>query len=91
MGTVVIKIKIMPESPETDLKKIKEIAGHKIKELSEKAKLHETVEEPIAFGIKALILTIIWPEEKSPDLLEEAIRSISKINSAEIIDVRRLL
>ncbi len=91
MGMVVIKIKIMPESPETDLKKIEKTAEDKIKSLDKVAKVHEIQEEPIAFGLVAVIITLLWPEDKNPDLLEEAMRGIADVNSAEIIDVRRLL
>ena len=84
MGSVVMKIKVMPESPETNLENIK-------KEIGEKLKIHEIVEEPVAFGLKAIIVTLIWPEDKNPDLAEDTIKEIEGVNSVEVIDARRLL
>lgn len=87
MATSILKIKIMPASPETDLEKIKEEAKKEIEKLS--AKLHGTETEPIAFGLKALILTILWPEDKALDLIESALGKIEDVNSVQVIDFRR--
>lgn len=83
-GNVVMKVKVMPESPETDLESIE-------KEIREKAEVHKIEEQPIAFGLKAIIATVVWPEDESPDILEDEIMKIEGVNSVEIIDVRRLL
>jgi len=84
-----MKIKLMPESPETDLKKIEENVRKVIDGFG--VKLHELEKQAIAFGLIALIITVVWPEEKDPDLLENALRSITDVQSVEITDVRRLL
>jgi elongation factor 1-beta len=84
MAKVVMKLKVMPESLETDLEKIKE-------EIKTKAEIHEISEEPIAFGLKAILITVIWPEDKNPDTLESSIKEIRGVNSVEVFDVRRLL
>jgi elongation factor 1-beta len=87
MAIVAVKIRLMPVSPDTDLEKIKVEAEKRINQLD--AKVHASEIEPIAFGLKALMLTLIWPEEKNPDLLENAMKSIDQVESAEIVDVRR--
>ncbi|MEM4153130.1 MAG: elongation factor 1-beta [Candidatus Pacearchaeota archaeon] len=89
MAMSILKIKIMPVSPETDLEKIKEAARKDIEELG--AKLHNTEMEPIAFGLKALILTILWPEDKELDLIENALGKIEDVNSVQVIDFRRAI
>jgi elongation factor 1-beta len=83
-SNVVMKVKVMPESPETDLESIKQ-------EIKEKADVHEIVEQPVAFGLVALIVTIVWPEDTDPDLLEDALMKIEGVSSIEVLDVRRLL
>lgn len=87
MGVVAIKMKIMPASPETDMKKLEE----KIKEELEKEDVkNPSFEiEPIAFGLKALIVLFGWPEEKELEKMEEKLRKVENVNSAEIIDMRR--
>lgn len=84
---IAIKVKIMPSSPKSDLLKIKNEAEKKIKKLG--ASLHSSSQEDIAFGLKALILLIAWPEDKSPEELETQLSSLNDIKSAQIIDVRR--
>lgn len=84
---IAIKVKIMPSSPESDLLKIKDEAEKKIKKLG--ASLHSSSQEDVAFGLKALILVIAWPEDKSPDELETQLSSLEGIKSAQIVDVRR--
>lgn len=88
MAIVAIKLRIMPVSPETDLEKIRIELEKRVEKLE--ARLNSTEIEPIAFGLRALIATILWPENKEPDLLENAIRSIEDVESAEIIDVTRV-
>ena len=82
-----LKIKIMPESLESNLDNIKEQAEKKIISLGGKLDKAET--EDIAFGLKALILTIAWPEKKDTDEAENILSEISGIGSVQIIDYRR--
>ncbi len=89
MAIAALKIKIMPESPDTDLERIKKEAEGRIIRLG--AKLHSAEEEDIAFGLRALILTIAWPEEGEQSEIEDSLRSIDGVQSAEIIDFRRAL
>jgi translation elongation factor aEF-1 beta len=88
MGVAALKIKIMPESAETDLSSLAE----DIKKKLEKAgaiKINNTEEEPIAFGLKAVIITLAWPEEKETDLALNAARKNKEVKSAEVLDYRR--
>jgi translation elongation factor aEF-1 beta len=87
-GVIGVKIKIMPTSPEANLKKIEESA----KKIVEEDKGHnmEYSIEPIAFGLKAIIAFFQWPEEKSLEELEEKFRQIENVNSIQIIDMRKI-
>lgn len=87
MALAFIKMRIMPESPESDLQVIKKECEEKFLEVG--AKIHSAEEEPIAFGLKAIIFTISWPEEKNQSIVEDAINQVKSIQSSEIIDFRR--
>ena len=89
MGHINLRIKIMPASPSTDLNKIEE----SVKKIVEKegGKGCIFVQEPIAFGLKAVIVTFIYPEEKEIDPLEAHLAKIKDVNSVQIIDMRRAL
>jgi len=89
MGTVLIKIKIMPESPDTDLKAIEEKAEQIIKQ--NKGQTHKSETEPVAFGLNALILTLALDESESIDNIENKLKEIEKVSSAEVIDFRRAI
>lgn len=87
MGVVALKIKIMPESVGTDLEEIKS----KIKKSLEKAgaiKIHPIETQEIAFGLKALIVTLAWPESMETEKAEAACK-VENVSSVEIIDYRR--
>jgi len=88
MGTVGVKIKVMPSSPETNLEEIKK----KIRDLVEKngGKNRDYTEEPIAFGLKAIISFFEWPEEKELDELEDKIKKVKNVNSEQVIDMRKI-
>jgi len=89
MGEVAIKIKIMPESTETDLEKVEEDIREKLKKNNVKNPQFEI--QPIAFGLKALIVLFAWPEEKEFEEFEEKIRKTKGVSSVEIIDMRRAI
>ena len=46
-------------------------------------------EEPIAFGLKAIIALFAWPEEKELESLENELKDIEGVNSIQVIDIRR--
>ncbi|HIH74657.1 MAG TPA: elongation factor 1-beta [Methanosarcina sp.] len=88
MGDVAAKIKIMPEGVETDLVELKD----KIKAvIPAGAQLHgDVVEEPIAFGLKALIVTLIVnDEEGGTEPAEEAFAKVPGVENVQVVDVYR--
>ncbi len=87
MGTAAVKVKIMPESPMSNLKSIKEKAEEIIKK--EGGGGANFIEEPIAFGLKAIFASFAWPEEKGLDELEKKLGKIKDVKSAEVSDIRR--
>ncbi len=89
MGSINVKIKIMPSSPETDLEKLKE----KIKVVVEKidGKGCKFEEEPIAFGLKAVMTYFICAEDQELDTLEKELGEIKNVNSVQVLDIRRTL
>ena len=48
-------------------------------------------QEPIAFGLEALIAFFAWPEELELESLEEEINALEKVSSVQVIDMRRAL
>ncbi len=89
MGVVGVKMKIMPSSPSANLEEIKQ----NLRELIEKSggRNNTYSEEPVAFGLKAIISVFEWPEEKELEELEENLRNVENVNSVQMIDIRRLL
>ncbi len=84
---VVIIVKLMPESPESDLEAIRKAARSTLE--PEGAKNISFEERPIAFGLKALIVKMDMPEEKGTDLVENKLATIKGISSVTIEDYRR--
>jgi len=89
MSIVAVKIKIMPDSPETDIMKIEK----NVKSILEKngVKNPNFEVQPIAFGLNALIIMFGWPEEKELEGLEEELKEIKEIGSVQVIDIRRAI
>ena len=89
MAQVVITLKIMPESPETNLKLIESKAKKEIKKFSNSEQTKTEI-EPIAFGLKAVKIMFVMDEAKgSTEELENKIKEIEGVNSVEVVDVRR--
>jgi len=89
MGTALLKIKIMPESPKTNLDEIQKKAQDII--IKNKGQSPRFEKEPIAFGLIALIATFAIDESLSTDIFEEKLQSIKNVRSANIIDFRRAI
>jgi elongation factor 1-beta len=89
MGTIGVKIKIMPDSPEVDMEKLKGT----VKALVEKkgGRNREYMIEPVAFGLMSLTAFFEWPEEKALEELEEHIQKIKNVSSTQVLDMRRLI
>jgi len=87
-GVVGIKYRIMPSSPEIDLEQIKK----KIRTFLEKkgANRIEFSEEPIAFGLKAIVAFFQYDEDAGTEHLEEPLKSIKNVQSIQMIDIRKI-
>ena len=82
-------MKIMPKSPEANLNNIQKGIEQILNRKNIKNFKFEI--QPIAFGLKALIVLFGWPEEEELNTLEENIQKISEVGSLEILDMRRAI
>ncbi len=87
MATVIIMVKIMPESLSTNLSDIKKETANFL--ISEGAKNISSEKKPIAFGLKALFITFTFPEEKGIEMVEQKLLEIKGVSSVTIEDYRR--
>ncbi len=90
MAQVVVTLKIMPDGPNADLKKIENSSKEKITKFG--GEVGKVEIEPIAFGLNAIKLFFVMDESKgSTESLEDEILGIHGVNSVEILDVRRAI
>jgi len=88
MGRVVASIKIFPEDIIVGVDQIKEEIE---KSLPKDVQVYKFVEEPIAFGLVALIAHIILPESEGQlDKVENILREVKGVGQIEVILVRRI-
>ncbi|NIR87300.1 elongation factor 1-beta [Candidatus Bathyarchaeota archaeon] len=89
MAKVLVSIKIFPSDITTDLNQLKKKIE---KQLPKYASVYKFNEEPIAFGLTALITHIIIPEEKPSalDEVEKQLQKIDEISQTETQMVRRI-
>lgn len=88
MGEVVAVLKVMPDSPEVDLAELR-------KELEQAiptgANLQGIDEENVAFGLKALMVTIMMEDvEGGTDTVQESLEGIPHVQSVQVTDVGRV-
>ncbi len=85
MGEVSLTMKVMPEGKDVDLDEMKE-------EIKSQLDPHEIKEEEVAFGLKALIVVKVIPEEEGdPDDVEEKLSNIDNVKNVKVVDQRRLM
>ncbi len=87
MGFTAVQMKLMPDSPGADLTAIEKKAEEII------VSMHKTLvkveEQPIAFGLKAIILSFAWNDEIDTEKLEAELQKIEHVSSVETLDVRK--
>ena len=89
MGRIVIAYKIFPSESTVDLELLKE----KIKtQLSDIASIQKFVEEPIAFGLCALIVNMVLPEDVEGilDKTEKRLTEMEEVGQIQTLGVNRL-
>jgi elongation factor 1-beta len=90
MADVIVTLKVMPESPETDLSEIQGKVEHLVKEFG--GEVGKVEEEPVGYGLKAMKFFFVMPEDiGSTEDLEEQIQQLDGVNSVEVTDVRRAI
>mgnify|MGYP006270413935 CR=1 FL=1 len=89
MGEVIIGFKIYPTGIEIDLEQLRGEIG---KALPSQARVNMSRFEPIAFGLNALLMDIIVPEQGDlVDKVEEVIRANANVENVEVLSQRRVL
>ena len=87
-GIVGVKVKLMPESPSTDLAEIEAEAKRIVEESGGTNKEYSI--EPIAFGLKAVIVFFFYDEAGDTSEIEEKLSKIKNVQSAQTIDLRKV-
>ncbi|MEF8853829.1 MAG: elongation factor 1-beta [Haloarculaceae archaeon] len=88
MSKVAAQIKVMPESPDVDLDALEEQLESV---LPEGAKINGFERDDVAFGLVALLPTVIVPDDAGgTDAVEEAFTDLDDVESVEVQSVGRL-
>lgn len=88
MGKVAAKLKVMPEDPEADLDVLQE---HLEDTLPEGAKINGFERDDVAFGLVALLPTVIIPDDAGgTEAVEEAFSSVEAVESVAVQNVGRV-
>ncbi len=88
MGRVVATIKLFPEDIIIGVDRIKQAIE---RELPNDVTIHKLVEEPIAFGLVALIAHLVIPEEEGRlEAVENTLQTIKGVGQIEVLLVRRV-
>ena len=90
MAEVVVTVRLMPESPDQDLKILEEKSKIAIENFGGEVGKVDIV--PVGFGLNSLNLIFVMDESiGSTDELEKELTGIIGVESVEIIDVRRAI
>ena len=88
MAKIIASLKILPIDVNIDLNLLR---GEVEKTLPENTSIYKFEEDPIAFGLVALIAHILLPEEgEDIDKIEKAIMDLKEVSQLETLMVRRV-
>ena len=89
MAKVLVSMKIFPTGTDIDLNQLKQEIE---KTMPADSSVYKFAEEPVAFGLIALIAHILLPEDKSGGLdeIENNIQKVEGVSQIQMIAVRRV-
>lgn len=88
MGDVATQVKVMPNSPDVDLD---DLEARLTEALPEGAELNDTGREDVAFGLTALIVMVVVPDDAGgTEAVESAFEGVENVESVSIENVTRL-
>ena len=88
MGSYVIRLKLLPEDTTTDHQKIVDSVSSL---LPKPAQIRGHRVEPIAFGLSAIIVDVVAPEEEGViDKIEELVSKAPLVGQYELMGVSRM-
>jgi len=91
MAKTIVSLRVMPESPDVDLKRMEVEVKKKIVVFAGEGDMRVTV-EPVAFGLNSVNIIFVMEESQgSTEPLEIAIQTVDGVNSVEVTDVRRAI
>ena len=89
MAQVVVTLRIMPQNTEIDLAELESRAKKEIVNFCNSQEFKTQI-QPIAYGLKALVIYFVMDEAKgSTEELEKKISQLDGVESVEVTDVRR--
>lgn len=88
MGSYVIRMKVLPEDTSTNLEDmVKTIGGL----LPKSSQLRGHRVEPIAYGLSAVVMDVVTPEEEGMiDRIEDIVGKAPHVSQYEVIAVSRM-
>jgi len=88
MGDVAAKLKVMPQDPEVDLDDLQERLEAS---LPEGARIRGVQRDDVAFGLVALLPTVIVPDDAGgTEAVEESFETVDGVESVSVEEVGRL-
>jgi elongation factor 1-beta len=89
MGEVAVQLKIMPRGPDVDLK---DLSNRITSQITDYGRMYSCKVQPVAFGLKALIVTVIVEDkEGGTEAVETSISGIDELESVQVVAVTRML
>jgi elongation factor 1-beta len=88
MGKVAAQLKVMPEDTDIDLEELEESL---VAALPEGAELNGSDTQDVAFGLVALIVAVVVPDDEGgTDAVEEAFADVDGVESISVENVGRV-
>ena len=88
LGSYLVRVKVMPSGPEVPVDKLLDSVKTS---LGTEMSLKGSKEDPIAFGLYALIVDIVAPEEEGMvDKVEQAVAKAPLVTQSDLMGVSRM-
>jgi elongation factor 1-beta len=88
MGEVAAQIKIMPNGPDVDLKALSTQIEYQAAQFG---RIYSCEVQPIAFGLKALLVTVIVEDKAGgTEAVEASLSEVDEVESVQVVAITRM-
>ena len=90
MADMILEYRVMPESGDIEYSELEAVVKKTVQNYKESITIHEVKEEPVGFGLKAVIINFQIDENYGSEELENTLADLEEVGEVQVVKMDRL-